>query len=207
MSTASTLSGLHAQIRQCRLCIDAGFPAVGPPLVRSCERTAPSAAPFVVIGQAPSLTDNRVGLTYRGPAGQRLIGWLLDAGFAQEQIGVDIILTALTKCFPGRLPGKSTDRAPSHSELANCRPWLDKELAIVSPRVIILFGKLAIDTFLRPVAPLDERIGRRFEQSGIAYIGLPHSSGASTWLNSDAHRKLLAASIELIGAERAAVGL
>ncbi|MDR3710771.1 MAG: uracil-DNA glycosylase family protein [Capsulimonadaceae bacterium] len=200
--TQPAIEPILAAIGECRKCADQGYPIVLPPLVRYRAVEPQVPAPFVVIGQAPSLTDLRVRLTYQGPAAQRLMGWLRDAGFADTEIGTRVYMTALTKCFPGRLPGKSTDRAPSQKERGNCRSWLDGELAILSPRVVIPFGKMAIDTFLGPAAPLGERIGRRFDKGEVVYIPLPHSSGASTWLNSPGNQALLSRAIELIGAER-----
>ena len=104
-------------------------------------------------------------------------------------------LTAITKCFPGRLPGKSTDRAPSARERAHCRPWLDQQLALVQPRVLILFGKMAIDLYL-PGKVLTETIGRSFRHydlmlGDLILVPLPHSSGASTWLNDVENQELL----------------
>ena len=106
-------------------------------------------------------------------------------------------MTALTKCFPGRLPGKSTDRAPSPKERANCRPWLDAQWALVQPRVVLLFGKMAIDTFL-PRMSLERPWAGRLTVEGLTYVPLPHSSGASTWLNDAGHRALLAEAIERV---------
>lgn len=148
----------------------------------------------MVIGQAPSRTAHVTGTFYRGPAGERLRGWFVEAGFAPEDFGTRVYLAAITKCFPGRLPGSSKDRLPSRAEQALCRPWLDAELAQVKPRVIVLFGGLAIGTFLSR-APLRELVGRAFERDGVRFIPLPHSSGASTWLNDPAHRALLAEGI------------
>jgi uracil-DNA glycosylase len=187
---------LHDQIRACRKCEADGFPISPPPLVWG---QAP--APFLLVGQAPGLSDWRGDRMYLGPAARKLIGWLVEAGFSEADIGTTIYMTALTKCFPGRLPGKSTDRAPSPKERANCRPWLDAQWALVQPRVVLLFGKLSIDTFL-PKMPLDAVVGRTFDQNGLIYIPLPHSSGASTWLNNSAHRDLLAEAIERIREER-----
>ena len=110
-------------------------------------------------------------------------------------------MTALTKCFPGRLPGKSTDRAPSPRERANCRPWLDAQWRLVSPQVVILFGKMAIDTFL-PHMALEQAVGQTFPQGGVTFIPLPHSSGASTWLNDRGHQALLAEAIERVREQR-----
>src|SRR5258708_6671435 len=134
---------LQAEIRLCRRCQMDGFPITPPPLVWG---GAP--APFMVIGQAPNLSDQRGNRMYLGPAGSKLIGWLYDAGFTESDIGTTVYLTALTLCFPGRLPGKSTDRAPSARERGHCRRWLDAQIRLVQPRAIVLFGKMAIDTFL-----------------------------------------------------------
>lgn len=166
-----------------------GFPISPPPLVGGG-----ASADFLLIGQAPSLTDLREGRMYCGPAGSKLLGWLREAGFSDDDFGTRVYMTALTKCFPGRLPGKSTDRAPTPKERANCRPWLDAQLAIIQPKAIILFGKMAIETFL-PRMALEDAVGQVFERSGVTFIPLPHSSGASTWLNSNAHKALLAEAI------------
>ena len=151
----------------------------------------------MLIGQAPGLSDLRGHRMYLGPAARKLVGWLIEAGFSEADIGTTVYMTALTKCFPGRLPGKSTDRAPSPKERANCRPWLDAQWALVQPRVVLLFGKLSIDTFL-PKMSLEQSIGQTFDINGIHFIPLPHSSGASTWLNDPGHRALLAEAIERI---------
>jgi uracil-DNA glycosylase len=191
------IRAFHAEILSCRRCLDDGFSIEGPPLVRGVVP-----ALFMVIGQAPSLTDRRTGRIYSGPAAQRLFGWLKDAGFREEEFDGTLYMTALTKCFPGRQSGKSTDRAPSAREVANCRPWLARELALVQPKVVILFGKMAIDVFLGAGQPLEARIGQRFEAENTIYIPLPHSSGASTWLNRATNRELLQKAIELIRNER-----
>lgn len=183
---------LHNEIRACRRCEQAGFPISPPGLAWG---QAP--APFLLVGQAPGLSDWRGDRMYLGPAARKLIGWLCEAGFTEADIGTRVYMTALTKCFPGRLPGKSTDRAPSPRERALCRPWLDRQWALVNPRVVLLFGKLSIDTFL-PSMPLTQSVGTVFERGGLTYIPLPHSSGASTWLNTPAHRLLLAEAIERI---------
>jgi uracil-DNA glycosylase len=148
----------------------------------------------MVIGQAPSRTAHVTDTFYRGPAGEKLRSWFVEAGFAEADFGTKVYLAAITKCFPGRLPGSSKDRLPSREEQALCRPWLDAELGLVEPRVIVLFGGLAIATFLSR-RPLSELVGRTFEREGRRYIPFPHSSGASTWLNAEENRRLLAAAI------------
>ena len=187
---------LHDEIRTCRRCEADGFPISPPPMV-----WGQVPARFMLIGQAPGLSDLRGARMYLGPAARKLFGWMAEAGFAESDIGTTVYMTALTKCFPGRLPGKSTDRAPSPKERANCRPWLDAQWKLVQPRVVLLFGKLAIDTFL-PKMTLEMAVGNTFDVDGVTYIPLPHSSGASTWLNDPGHRALLVEAIERVREQR-----
>lgn len=194
------LQVLQDEIRACTRCQDAGYLAEARPLTAGDPD-----APFCVIGQAPSRMAHELRTFYRGPAGEKLQGWFVQAGFAPEDFGTRVYLAAVTKCFPGRLPGSSTDRLPSRAEQALCRPWLDQELALLRPRVIVLFGGLAITTFLSR-APLRELVGQTFTRNGVVYVPLPHSSGASTWLNEPAHRALLAQGIERLREAREQFG-
>lgn len=166
--------------------MDAGFISDARPLV-----LGQSGASIFLIGQAPSRTDHASGRFYEGPAGRKLRGWFLEAGFEESDFGTRIYAAAITKCFPGRNPGSSKDRVPSPSEQKLCRTWLDAELEAVQPKALVLFGGLAIKTFLSK-APLEELIGQVFEKDGRTFLPLPHSSGASTWLNSAYNQSLLA---------------
>jgi uracil-DNA glycosylase len=152
--------------------------------------TGIASASVFLIGQAPSRTDHESGEFYSGPAGKKLRGWLLEAGFSESDFGTIIYAAAITKCFPGRVLGSSKDRLPSKAEQKFCRSWLDAEIELINPKIMILFGGLAIQTFLSK-EPLDQLIGNYFEIDGRLYLPLPHSSGASTWLNLIKHQQLL----------------
>lgn len=180
---------LQTELRACRKCEDAGYIEEARPLV-----AGNADAPFMVIGQAPSRTAHETRTFYLGPAGQKLKSWFVEAGFAPDDFGTRVYLAAITRCFPGRLPGSSKDRLPSRAEQALCRPWLDQELSLVKPQVVVLFGGLAITTFLSR-RPLNELVGQTWQKDGRSYIPFPHSSGASTWLNVPEHRLLLADAI------------
>jgi uracil-DNA glycosylase len=183
---------LHTQIRACEKCVTAGFLPKANPLVLGTPN-----AQFFLIGQAPSRTDDITGEFYQGPAGKKLRGWLMEAGFSGTDFGTLLYAAAITKCFPGRNAGSSKDRLPSKSEQKLCRTWLDQELEIINPHTMILFGGLAIKTFLSS-DPLETLIGQVFEKDGRTYIPLPHSSGASTWLNVQEHQELLSEAIQAI---------
>ncbi len=107
---------LHETIRACRKCEADGFPVAPPPLAWGL---AP--APFLLIGQAPGLSDWRGDRMYLGPAARKLIGWLGEAGFTEDDIGTKVYMTALTKCFPGRLHGKPFKRVPHRQAAALSR--------------------------------------------------------------------------------------
>jgi uracil-DNA glycosylase len=169
--------------------VDGGFISEARPLSLGTET-----ADVLVIGQAPSKTDHETGGFYVGPAGRKLRGWLSEAGLSEADVERRVYFAAITRCFPGRVPGSSKDRLPSRAEQKLCRSWLDAELALLEPRVVVLFGGLAIETFLGK-APLTERIGFSFEREGQIFIPLPHSSGASTWLNVPENRERLAQAI------------
>ena len=71
-----------------------------------------------------------------------------------------IYFAAVCRCFPGKAPGGS-DRVPNPQEIANCSSWLDREIEILQPRLVIPVGKLAIAQFI-PIAKLDGIIGQSF---------------------------------------------
>ena len=78
---------------------------------------------------------------------------------------------------------------------------MDRELAMLDIRLIIPFGSMAINRFLGQ-GPLTERIGNVYDYQGISVVPLPHSSGASTWLNSQENKDRLAAALDAISSIR-----
>jgi uracil-DNA glycosylase len=135
----------------------------------------------MVIGQAPPSERSSHGRPFSGPAGQRLFKWLAEAGWEEEDFRARYYITAITKCYPGKA-GKG-DRRPTSVEQKLCRPFLDRELELVKPQVIVLVGGLAIETFLGH-NKLEHVVGHVIVQDGVRYVPLPHPSGASLWLNA-----------------------
>lgn len=88
--------------------------------------------------------------------------------------------------------------------------WLDRELRIVRPNLLIPVGRLAIARFL-PNLPLDELIGRAHDVTHVGgrslTIPLPHPSGASSWIHQADHPRLLECALELIGRELERLGV
>jgi uracil-DNA glycosylase len=163
-------------------------------------------ARVLLIGQAPGAITDRVGYHFAGPAGQFLTRWFDRAGFPDNYFRERVYLTSLTRCFPGKSPGGNGDRPPSGAERKLCRHFLDQEFVLVQPRLTILVGKMAIDTFLER-RPLTETIGCSFERDGRRYLPLPHASGVSRWLNAPANRDRLDRALEELGRLRVALDL
>jgi uracil-DNA glycosylase len=135
------------------------------------------------------VTDAK-GYHFAGPAGRALDQWFQRAGFAPGAFRQVALLSSLTRCFPGKSASGNGDRPPSRQEMALCRAFLDRELAVLQPELVVLVGKMAIDAFLGK-APLEATVGRLHERDSQLYLPLPHASGVSRWLNDPTHRALL----------------
>jgi len=126
---------------------------------------------------------------------------MVRAGFRDgEEFRHLTYIAALMRCFPGRNRQNSGDLRPPPAGIANCAHWLDSELRLLRPQVLILVGQLAIARFLGP-GSLEERVGQSFGQRPVM-IPLPHPSGQNRWLNLPANRDRLSAALALIGEMR-----
>jgi uracil-DNA glycosylase len=192
---ARALDAHCASLLACRRCAHA--PGVLPIVART---RAPRA---MLVGQAPGQTEAGGGKPFAGRAGATLFKWLDSVGIGEARARDWLYISAITRCYPGPHPSGRGDRVPSPGERAKCSDWLDAELRIIQPPLIIPVGRLAIDRFLG-ARPLDELVGRAHE---VAHAGgtsvaipLPHPSGASSWVHAPEHRLLLDGALELIRA-------
>ena len=121
------------------------------------------------MGQAPGVREPVAGKPFAWTAGKTLFRWFEEAaGLTEEAVRAKIYFAAVCRCFPGKAPGGS-DRVPNPQEIANCSSWLNREIEILQPRLVIPVGKLAIAQFI-PIAKLDEIIGRRFRPARRLHI-------------------------------------
>jgi uracil-DNA glycosylase len=164
----------------------------------------------MLVGQAPGKVEAAGGRPFAGRAGKTLFRWLERAGIDEETARKRIYIAAITRCYPGPSPSGRGDRVPSTAEQEACSVWLDAELQLLKPKLLIPVGKLAITRFL-PNLPLDQLIGRVHEiahRGGKAIaIPLPHPSGASSWIHEGNHPQLLDRALDLIGQELEALGI
>lgn len=188
---------LQARMRTCRLCIDAGFHVV-PPAVFSGRL----GARVMIIGQAPGITEVRAGRPFNAGSGARLFQWFVEAGFQEDDFRKSQYMTAVTKCFPGKASKGNGDRVPSRAEQTLCRPYLDAEIEIVNPALILPIGRLAIDLFYPASLSLEKIIGTEKQVDGRWIVPLPHPSGASRWHQIPEHRQRIQAAITRIRKHR-----
>jgi uracil-DNA glycosylase len=186
-------AALEADMRACRQCLEAGY-AITPGAVFS----GPAPAPLMLVGQAPGITEAQVGRPFNASAGRRLFQWLAEAGFDEASFRAGYHMTAVTKCYPGRHPRGKGDRKPSRAEQRLCRPFLDRELALVRPRLLLAVGGLAIETLLGRPIRLEEAVARVFEVDGRRIVPLPHPSGASLWTNLPENQARLRQALALL---------
>jgi uracil-DNA glycosylase family 4 len=194
--TPRALANLHARMRACTKCVAVGHLPSAFPIVagKASDRV-------MIIGQAPGAVELTTGLPFSGRAGAELRRWLAQAGIDEAHLPYR---TSITKCFPGKAASGAGDRRPSPTEVELCAPWLEAELALVRPRVILLVGTLAIER-LWGRAPLTDVVGRSRADGDRLLIPLPHPSGASRWLNQPENRVRLRRALALVG--RAVNGL
>lgn len=190
------LDQLQQRIRSCRLCQEHGYIRIAHPIVsgRANDR-------IFVIGQAAGHRSVAKDRPFSGPAGLILQKWLEQAGFPPGYLHEHIYLSSLTRCDPGKNPRGNGDRKPSPAEMALCRPYLDAELRIVRPRIVLLVGTMAIETFMGKCR-LEDVIGTYREKDGMLFLPLPHPSGVSRWLNDAEHKRLHEQALGILGGWR-----
>jgi uracil-DNA glycosylase len=158
----------------------------------------------MLVGQAPGKVESAGGLPFSGRAGRTLFRWLERAGIDEATARETIYIAAVTRCFPGPHPSGRGDRVPTKDEQEACADWLDDELRIIRPKLLIPVGRLAIEIFL-PARALSELIGTRHIVKHVggrsAVIPLPHPSGASSWVHQSDTKILVERAIALIGQE------
>ncbi|HEU5185837.1 MAG TPA: uracil-DNA glycosylase family protein, partial [Gemmatimonadaceae bacterium] len=165
----------------------------------------------MLVGQAPGKSEIEDRRAFTGRAGRTLFRWLERAGLDEATFRREVYIAAVTRCYPGPSPSGRGDRVPSPEEQARCAPWLDAELDLIQPSLIIPVGRLAIDRFLGR-EPLDQLVGRRHQLTRVRgrkvnVIPLPHPSGASSWVNMPANRALLDAALDHLAAALAQLGV
>jgi uracil-DNA glycosylase family 4 len=124
-------------------------------------------ARVVLVGEAPGAGEDRSGRPFVGPAGKLLDQLLEAAGLRRE----DVFITNVVKARP---PG---NRDPRADEVAHHLPWLEAQLDVVRPRVVVPLGRHALARFA-PDLKISEAHGRAVERDGRTLFPLYHPAAA-----------------------------
>jgi uracil-DNA glycosylase len=182
----SALRVLHAELGACRACPEMIGPVVhGPPV--------PSRV--MLVGQAPGPREGSFGRPFAWTAWRTMFRWFEEAlSIDEPTFRARVYMAAVARCFPGKAKGGG-DRRPDGDEIDRCKTWLEREVAILRPALVIPVGTLAIAQVLGHTGPLVDVVGTSHRARWLGHesdvIALPHPSGASTWHRVEPGKTLL----------------
>jgi uracil-DNA glycosylase len=122
------------------MCGCVGCPQLVARRTRVVPGVAPAGADVLFVGEAPGAQEDATGTPFVGRAGKLLDSLLTDAGLPRDRVAV----TNVIKCRP---PG---NRKPKRSEIAQCRPWLARQVEVLDPVLIVTLGGTAAEWALGP---------------------------------------------------------
>lgn len=176
-----------------------------PEMIGPVVSGSPVFSPILLIGQAPGDKEGGFGKPFAWTAGKTMFKWFERIGLDEETFRQRVYMAAVCRCFPGKNP-KGGDRVPNKDEIANCSNWLQAEIDLLKPDLILPVGKLAISQ-LMAVNKLNEVIGKthsvNFHGHLTEAIPLPHPSGASTWHRMEPGISLLESALSLLQGHKA----
>ena len=124
-------------------------------------------AEVMIVGEAPGAREDEQGRPFVGRAGKLLDELLGEAGLEREQVYITNVVKA-------RPPG---NRDPRADEVAHCMPWLETQLALIGPRLVVPLGRDALAHFA-PAAKISEVHGKPVIERGRALFPMYHPAAA-----------------------------
>src|SRR5207302_1129662 len=115
----------QSELRACRRCPE----MIGPVVVGAAVK-----AEILLVGQAPGDKEPALGRPFAWTAGKTLFKWFAELGIDEATFRERVYMAATCRCFPGKQP-RGGDRVPSETEVANCRPWLEREIELLEPEL------------------------------------------------------------------------
>jgi len=124
-------------------------------------------ARILIIGEGPGQQEDKQGLAFVGRAGKMLNKSFLSVGIDTNE---DCYISNIVKCRP------PNNRKPKSIEIENCMPWLDSQIELIKPKVIVLAGSTAVQSYLNINQPISKIRGKWITREGIKYMPIFHPS-------------------------------
>ena len=125
-------------------------------------------ADLMFVGEAPGFHDDRQGIPFVGPSGQLLNRLLEGIGLRRE----DVYICNVVKSRPPQ------NRDPLPDEIAACRPWLDAQIRLVDPKVVVTLGNFAAKTLLETTTGITRLRGQTYPFQGRVLLPTFHPAAA-----------------------------
>jgi DNA polymerase len=161
-----TLADAARGVEACRRC------GIGSTRTHSVYGEGDPCAALMCVGEGPGETEDRLGRPFVGRAGELLDKMLAAIDFARE----DVYICNTVKCRPTLDNGhRLANRAPTPDEMKNCRPYLDAQIEIIRPRVILALGAPAAKSFMGERFSITKQRGQWYDGPlGIPVIATFH---------------------------------
>jgi uracil-DNA glycosylase family 4 len=157
----SSLNELYELIAQCRQCEIAKF------RTKVVPGEGAEDADIMFIGEAPGYHEDQLGRPFVGQAGQFLDRLLESIGMKREEVYIANVI----KCRP------TGNRDPLPTEISNCSHWLDKQIEIIAPRMIVTLGRYSMARYF-PGKSISKIHGVAQKKDGIIYYPMYHPAAA-----------------------------
>lgn len=157
----SALSDLYQEIRTCQKCI------LSHGRTNAVPGEGPEDADIMFIGEGPGFHEDRLGRPFVGAAGNFLEELLGSIGLSRE----DVYIANIVKCRP---PG---NRDPQPAEIEACRPYMDRQIELIRPRVIVTLGRFSMQRYF-PGASISRIHGRPKRVGNMIYYPMFHPAAA-----------------------------
>ncbi len=157
----SALSELYAEIARCRKCEIAKY------RTNVVPGEGRDDADILFIGEAPGWNEDQQGRPFVGPAGQYLDELLALISLKREQVYIANVI----KCRP------SGNRDPLPTEIGNCRQWLDRQIELIKPKMIVTLGRYSMAMFF-PNKSISKIHGTAQRRDNVIYYAMYHPAAA-----------------------------
>ncbi len=127
-------------------------------------------AELMFVGEAPGADEDLQGEPFVGRAGQLLTKIIQAMGFSREDVYIGNVL----KCRPDMPKGMAGNRKPEPEEMNTCLPWLEKQIELIKPKVMVALGATALEGLLEATKPVGSMRGKWLDFRGIPVMATYH---------------------------------